>query len=327
MDYINYVKQSPFAGFTGYGGGATGLAFRSGAGPTRAVWWTGNGDYPNNQYVDIQTTGNATVFGSRGQVKRRCGATSNGSRGVAAGGYNVDSMSYITISTAADASSFGSLVYTRKLMATAGDQYNESTRGVWAGSDDQPSASWSTIDYVTISNTSNASDFGDLDVPRYAFKGCASSAGRGVFMGGYGPGGGGAPHYAYNTIDYITLASTGNTTDFGNLYTQQAYTAVATNGSRGIKAGGNWQSGNYTNVIEYVTIANTGNASDFGDMLASYAMACGAGDETRCVYGGGFDDTVYKNEIFYITAANTGNATDFGDLVSSLGFLGCCGGS
>jgi len=62
-------------------------------------------------------------------------------------------------------------------------------------------------------------------------------------------------------------------------------------------------------------------------MLASYAMACGAGDETRCVYGGGFDDTAYKNEIFYITAANTGNATDFGDLVSSLGFLGCCGGS
>ena len=63
MDYINYVKQSPIAGFMGYGGGATGLAFRSGAGPTRAVWWTGNGDYPNNQYVDIQTTGNALDFG------------------------------------------------------------------------------------------------------------------------------------------------------------------------------------------------------------------------------------------------------------------------
>ena len=25
MDYINYVKQSPFAGFAGYGGGSTGL--------------------------------------------------------------------------------------------------------------------------------------------------------------------------------------------------------------------------------------------------------------------------------------------------------------
>ena len=33
MDYINYVKQSPIAGFMGYGGGATGLAVGGSAGP------------------------------------------------------------------------------------------------------------------------------------------------------------------------------------------------------------------------------------------------------------------------------------------------------
>ena len=30
MEYINYVKQQPIQGFTGYGGGANSLAFKSG---------------------------------------------------------------------------------------------------------------------------------------------------------------------------------------------------------------------------------------------------------------------------------------------------------
>ena len=304
------------------GGGAAGLMISAGAGPTRAVWWTGNGDYGNNQFVNIQTTGDASTFGSRGGVKRRCGATSNGSRGVAGGGYNVNAMSYITISTEGDASDFGDLVYNRFTMATAGDQYNESTRGVWAGGD--TSDSNDTIDYVTIANTGNASDFGDLSQGRYSFKGCANTAGRGIFMGGYG---GPAPSYTYDIIDYVTLASTGNSTDFGDLSQKKSNLGVATNGTRGIAAGGSWQSGNLTNVIEYVTIANTGNASDFGDMASSYSYLSAAGDETRCVYGGGFDDTSYLNHIFYITAASTGNATDFGDLLTGLGYTACCGGS
>jgi len=322
MDYINYVKQSPMQSMVGLWGGTQGaLTSGGGAGPTRAVWWTGNSDYYYNQYVNIQTTGDAAQFGGRGGVRRRCGATSNGSRGIAAGGYNVNSIAYITIATTGNADDFGDLVYNRYYMATAGDQYNESTRGVWAGGDTADSKD--TIDYVTISSTGNASDFGDLDVGRYAFKGCASSAGRGVFMGGYGPQ---APTYAYDIIDYITLASTGNSTDFGDLYHRQSNTAAATNGSRGIKAGGGWQSGNVTNVIEYVTIANTGNATDFGDMASSYGYFAGAGDETRCVYGGGFDNTAYLDHIFYITADSTGNATDFGDMLQGLGMLACCGG-
>jgi len=307
---------------SGMGGLVGALNFHSGgAGPTRAVWWTGNGDYGNNQFVNIQTTGDASTFGSRGGVKRRCGATSNGSRGVAGGGYNVNAMSYITISTEANADDFGDLTVNRYFMATAGDQYNASTRGVWAGSD---SAAKDSIDYVTIANTGNASDFGDLDTGRYQFKGCASSAGRGIFMGGYGPQ---APTYAWDIIDYITLASTGNSQDFGDLSRRKAGAGVATNGSRGVCAGGGWQSNNITNEIEYVTIASTGNVTDFGDLLASMGNFSGAGDETRSVFGGGMDPLVgYSNVIQYITTANTGNATDFGDLLSSLGMTGCCGG-
>ena len=55
----------------------------------------------------------------------------------------------------------------------------------------------------------NGTDFGDLVDAR----GCrgASNATRGVMMGGYDGGG------MVNTIDYITIQTTGNAQDFGDL--------------------------------------------------------------------------------------------------------------
>ena len=71
------------------------------------------------------------------------------------------------------------------------------------------------IDYITIATLGNASDFGDLTQARQAVSG-ASSQTRGVVAGGsvYG-----SPSYTFNinTIDYVTIASTGDATDFGDL--------------------------------------------------------------------------------------------------------------
>ena len=65
-----------------------------------------------------------------------------------------------------------------------------------------------------------------------------------------------------NTIEYITIANTGNTTDFGDL-TAAVYNSGATsNNTLGIFMGGVPD----RNSIDKVTIATTGNASDFGDM-------------------------------------------------------------
>lgn len=70
-----------------------------------------------------------------------------------------------------------------------------------------------------------------------------------------------------NTIDYVTIASTGNATDFGDLTTVRRYVASASSETRGVFAGGQDDASTLSNVMEYVTIASTGNATDFGDLV------------------------------------------------------------
>jgi hypothetical protein len=77
-----------------------------------------------------------------------------------------------------------------------------------------------------------------------------------------------------NIIDYVTIATTGNATDFGDLTVARYYISATSSSINGVFAGG--YTGAYSNIIDYVTIASTGNALDFGDLLAStYGMgAC-----------------------------------------------------
>jgi hypothetical protein len=65
-----------------------------------------------------------------------------------------------------------------------------------------------------------------------------------------------------NTIQYITIATTGNATDFGDLTVGRRQVSGCSSSLRGVFAGGF----NGLNVIDYVTIASTGNATDFGDL-------------------------------------------------------------
>ena len=68
-----------------------------------------------------------------------------------------------------------------------------------------------------------------------------------------------------NVIDYITIATTGNATDFGDTTGNTERNACCSNGERGVSGGGNYGSSKI-NLIQYVTIATTGNATDFGDL-------------------------------------------------------------
>ena len=69
-----------------------------------------------------------------------------------------------------------------------------------------------------------------------------------------------------NTIQYVTIASTSNTTDFGDLAVATRSTMGASNGISCFKMGGNTPS--YIATIEDFIIASTGNAADFGDLIA-----------------------------------------------------------
>ena len=70
-----------------------------------------------------------------------------------------------------------------------------------------------------------------------------------------------------NTIDYITIASTGNSLTFGDLTQARGRGGCCSTSSRGVLGGGRTPS--TVNTIDYVTIATTGNAQDFGDLTES----------------------------------------------------------
>ena len=110
-----------------------------------------------------------------------------------------------------------------------------------------------------------------------------------------------------NIIEYLTIASTGNASDFGDLTAVRGYMGGVTNGSRGVFAG----DANRNVTIDYVNITSLGNATDFGDMSAGRSGKASVGNGTRGVWGPGGNPPV--NNIDYITIATTGDATDFGD--------------
>ena len=127
---------------------------------------------------------------------------------------------------------------------------------------------------------------------------------RGLFGGGSEPG-------VSNIIDYITIATTGDSTDFGDLTVARYSPTGCSNATRGLILGGETGSG-YSNVIDYVTIASAGNATDFGDLLAGVTAATACASSTRGVVGGGQVTGTTQNVMQYVTIGSTGNATDFG---------------
>jgi hypothetical protein len=192
-------------------------------------------------------------------------------------------------------------------------------RGIFGGGFDAPSYR-NTIDYVTISTTGNAINFGILSQSRGIFGACSSST-RGVFGGGYVPG-------IVNTIDFVTISSTGNATDFGDLTQARYGISACSSSTRGVFGGGIGSAPTYAtfNTIDYITIASIGNAVDFGDLTQPRGGIAACSSSTRGIFAGGVVPTA-ENTIDFITISSTGNATDFGDLSQVRGFPAACSSS
>ena len=258
-------------------------------------------------YVEIATTGNAIDFGDLTVARYAIGGCSSQTRGLFGGGdltgpSNQNVIDYVTILTTGNAIDFGDLTVARNYMAS----FSNGTRGVWAGGGlgFAGDSLENVIDYVTIATIGNATDFGDLSTAQgYGVGGCSSST-RGVFAGGSTAG----SEVATNVMGYITIATTGNSTSFGNLTTsRKEINGGISSGTRGIFAGGG------SNVIDYITIASEGNATDFGDLNGSATGSASTSSTIRGITHLGNTGS-FVNIIDYITIATTGNATDFGDL-------------
>ena len=166
------------------------------------------------------------------------------------------------------------------------------------------------INFLNIQSSGKSIDFGDLSHGRYDMSGCSNGI-RGVFAGGRDPAG----NEIDDTIDFVTIATTANATDFGNLTAERGGTQGAVSSStRGIWGGGFEPS--QVNKIEFVTIATTANATDFGDLTVARSGCGRAMTTTRGLFASGGTPSAV-NTIDYITMATTGNATDFGDTTES----------
>ena len=62
-------------------------------------------------------------------------------------------------------------------------------------------------------------------------------------------------------MEYITIATTGNSTDFGDRTVAKNMPACVCDDTRIVIGGGQ-----NVNTIDYITTATTGNATDFGDL-------------------------------------------------------------
>jgi len=178
-----------------------------------------------------------------------------------------------------------------------------------------PSASsGKRIDYINIQSQGNSIRFGDLTVNRYTM-GAGANSTRGLFTGGYQDGL--SPDTDVNAIEFITIATEGNATDFGDRIQVGRAPACASNDTRCVMASAFTPAG-YQNTIDFVEFATTANATDFGDLSTARAgMSMSCNSTTRGIFNGGYQPaptTVRVNNMEFITFATTGNTQDFGDL-------------
>ena len=152
-------------------------------------------------------------------------------RGVIGGGRDssnpaVDTMDFIEIATTGNATDFGNL-------SDGGRDYpagcGSATRGIFFGGSEPGFRN--IIDYVIMSSSGGANDFGDMRIsPLRNF--ALSNATRGISAGGLT-----APTPAYTTnssIEFINIASTGDSSDFGSLSEVNAGAATCASSTRGI---------------------------------------------------------------------------------------------
>ena len=157
------------------------------------------------------------------------------------------------------------------------------------------------IQQFEVSTLGNTSSFGDLIESTYSNGGGCSSETRGL-TGGSGPGS--------NTIQYITIASSGDSIDFGDLSVGRGYSSGTSSSTRGIWVAGATPSAN-TNTIDYAEISTLGNAADFGDISSLTNDVGTCASPTRGIVAGG---AAGRDVIEYVTFASKGNATDFGTM-------------
>lgn len=280
-----------------------------------------------NQYFNIATTGNTTLFAIFGWrpitlytlVNASIGHSAVGSstrglfqQGEFGGGFLLRNLEYLTFATKGSMQYFGTMTKYGGFRWTC----SSSTRGIFGGGNLSTTGSFggvsNALEYVTMATTGTVTSFGTMVSPSDQMNGLSSTT-RGVF---------GANNVAvvYGRsvdLEYITIATTGTSTTFGDMTTNAGMSpATASSSTRGLFMTG--YSDNLvavTSTTDYITIASTGNGTSFGNVIQPRQYSNGVSSSIRAVLSGGYVGATTYGSMEYYTIATTGTATTFGDML------------
>ena len=84
-----------------------------------------------------------------------------------------------------------------------------------------------------------------------------------------------------NVIDYVTIQSLGNATDFGDLTQARTAQNSACGDSTRAVLGGGYATSSSTNTIDYFTMGTSGSSSDFGDLTSARTRVMSCSDYVK----------------------------------------------
>ena len=243
------------------------------------------GDYRGNiTYCTIATLSDSITFGSPLQGLWRAAGSSGRGRGIIAGGVtgngnNVkNDIHYVTVSVLGNSTDFGDLTVARQKLTST----SNGTRSIMFGGATTYASNpdLTSIDYITIATTGNASNFGNLTSGSNHL---CDATGDGVYgMTFCNVTGGG---YGNDKYDYVAIDTPGNTTAFGTVANATGETQSAnSNGARAFWAGG--YNGGNPYWIDYLTWSTPSNGIQYG-LLRINSCTVAEEDGSRAVIGGG----------------------------------------
>jgi len=193
------------------------------------------------------------------------------------------------------------------ILATSPEQQTGGTRMVMGGGL-HPGGGGDNMLFVNVSTTGSSSNFGEYAAGFTHSQQSGSSRTRGIFAGGY-----------RNNIEYITIASEGDSIDFGDKidYVYNTSQAYCSNSTRMLTFGGYNNptgSGTWTGVnqIQKIEMSTLGNSKDFGDAKGSDWFMAAVASPTRAVFGSATPG------LQYVNFATQGNYAEFGTIANGV---------
>ena len=234
---------------------------------TRGVFAGGTYGTNNNimEFVTIATTGNAADFGDMAESTNPGGGGGNQTRGILCGGAYPSSnmISFFNMQSKGNATDFGAnSPFSGAYSAAMGSP----TRTIMFSG--RPNPSYQTTDdiwFITPQSTGIVNDFGTYQNAAGSdgsFNAAgASSPTRGIIAGGYA----GTHPSGTNTnqMEFLTIATTGNSVDFGDLTRASQMSKGAATSVRGLFAHGY---ASPVDSVDSVIFTSLGNATHFSDL-------------------------------------------------------------